>query len=104
MESRQGSAQPRGDLGRQGRVGKTGGSSYSMLFMAVMAASASLSFVYRTKPKPRLRPVSRSFTTTCSDPREESRVRRVFSRDAVDGGVGYDALALRGETAAWPLT
>lgn len=41
-----------------------GGTSYSMLFIAEMAFWASASWVYRTKPKPRLRPVSRSFTTT----------------------------------------
>jgi len=33
--------------------------------MAFIAASASLSFENRTKPKPRLRLVSRSLTTTC---------------------------------------
>lgn len=44
----------------QGRL-----ATYSTLFMAWMAASASDSWVKRTKPKPRLRPVSRSFTTTC---------------------------------------
>lgn len=38
--------------------------SYSMLFIAAMARCASSSFVYRTNPKPRLRPVSRSLTTT----------------------------------------
>jgi hypothetical protein len=32
-----------------------------------MAASASASFAKRTKPNPLLRPVSRSFTTTCDD-------------------------------------
>jgi hypothetical protein len=41
------------------------GETYSSLFNAVMAASASASFAKRTKPKPLLRPVSRSFTTTC---------------------------------------
>lgn len=40
------------------------GWSYSMLFIAAMARCASSSFVYRTNPKPRLRPVSRSLTTT----------------------------------------
>jgi hypothetical protein len=39
--------------------------TYSTLFMAAIAASASESWAKRTKPKPRLRPVSRSLTTTC---------------------------------------
>lgn len=39
-------------------------SSYSMLFMPAMAFWASASLTYRTNPNPRLRPVSRSFTTT----------------------------------------
>ena len=38
--------------------------SYSTLFMVAMAFWASPSWVYRTNPKPRLRPVSRSLTTT----------------------------------------
>lgn len=38
--------------------------TYSTLFMAAMAASAPASSAKRTKPKPRLRPVSRSLTTT----------------------------------------
>lgn len=43
-------------------------SAHSMLFIAVMAFCASSSLVYRTKPNPRLRPVSRSLTTTfCFD-------------------------------------
>lgn len=37
----------------------------STLFMFCIAASASASVEKRTKPKPLLRPVSRSFTTTC---------------------------------------
>lgn len=41
------------------------GVAYSTLFIAAMAFCASASWVYRTKPKPRLRPVSRSLTTTC---------------------------------------
>jgi hypothetical protein len=41
------------------------GETYSSLFKAPMAASASASFAKRTKPKPLLRPVSRSLTTTC---------------------------------------
>jgi hypothetical protein len=40
--------------------------TYSSLFRACMAESASASFAKRTKPKPLLRPVSRSLTTTCS--------------------------------------
>jgi hypothetical protein len=40
--------------------------TYSSLFNAAMAESASASFAKRTKPKPLLRPVSRSLTTTCS--------------------------------------
>lgn len=38
--------------------------THSISFMALIAASASSSFEKRTKPKPRLRPVSRSLTTT----------------------------------------
>jgi hypothetical protein len=40
------------------------GPTNSTLFMAWMAFSASASWENRTKPKPRLRPVSRSLTTT----------------------------------------
>lgn len=36
-----------------------------MLFMFCIAVSASASEAKRTKPKPLLRPVSRSLTTTC---------------------------------------
>lgn len=43
------------------------GSTNSMLFMFSIAASASASVAKRTKPKPLLRPVSRSLTTTCSE-------------------------------------
>lgn len=39
--------------------------TYSSLFKACIAESASASLAKRTKPKPLLRPVSRSFTTTC---------------------------------------
>jgi hypothetical protein len=39
-------------------------STHSTLFMAAIAASASVSEEKRTNPKPRLRPVSRSLTTT----------------------------------------
>ncbi len=45
-------------------LGSRGSGSYSTLFIADMAFWASSSLVYRTKPKPRLRPVSRSLTTT----------------------------------------
>ena len=38
--------------------------THSISFMPLIAASASSSFEKRTKPKPRLRPVSRSLTTT----------------------------------------
>jgi hypothetical protein len=38
--------------------------TYSTLFMFCMAASASESWANLTNPKPRLRPVSRSLTTT----------------------------------------
>lgn len=40
--------------------------THSISFMALIAASASSSLEKRTKPKPRLRPVSRSLTTTCT--------------------------------------
>lgn len=40
--------------------------AYSTLFMFAIAASASVSWAKRTKPKPRLRPVSRSLTTICA--------------------------------------
>jgi hypothetical protein len=40
--------------------------TYSSLFNAAIAESASASFAKRTKPKPLLRPVSRSLTTTCN--------------------------------------
>jgi len=43
------------------------GSTNSMLFMFCIAASASASVAKRTKPKPLLRPVSRSLTTTCGE-------------------------------------
>lgn len=39
--------------------------TYSTLFIEAMAASAAASSAKRTKPKPRLRPVSRSLTTIC---------------------------------------
>jgi hypothetical protein len=39
--------------------------AYSTLFIEAIAASASESWEKRTKPKPRLRPVSRSLTTVC---------------------------------------
>ncbi len=50
-----------------------------MLFMALMAFWASSSLVYRTKPKPRLRPVSRSLTTTCKS-RFDGQHLSLFSR------------------------
>jgi hypothetical protein len=44
--------------------------THSTSFMPLMAALASSSFEKRTKPKPRLRPVSRSLTTTCKVSRQ----------------------------------
>jgi hypothetical protein len=45
-------------------VGARWAMTYSTLFIAEMAFCASSSLVYRTNPKPLLRPVSRSLTTT----------------------------------------
>lgn len=54
--------------------------SYSTLFIASMAFWASDSCVYRTNPNPRLRPVSRSLTTTFSG--HESNVSCVRQRSS----------------------
>lgn len=59
-----------------------------MLFMAAMAASASASWVKRTNPKPRLRPVSRSLTTTYRG----KLVRWVLGEKMWDGRGTYSLL------------
>jgi len=47
--------------------------------MAAMAASAAGSSMKRTKPKPRLRPVSRSLTTICARGQLLSFRAQIFS-------------------------
>lgn len=49
---------------------------YSWLFMAPKAESASASVAKRTKPKPRLRKVARSFTTICNQSSQEKLRKR----------------------------
>lgn len=64
-----------------------------MLFMAAMALSASFSLVYRTKPKPRLRPVSRSLTTTFASQDDSSQKRFPAPADEAEERMGHDAVA-----------